>query len=268
MGECRPPDSLLSFKQEAIIIDLNSIETHLVINDLHSPYYHKEILDLVLRFGKDLKPDALDILGDMADCPSISKFDDSPLRDTTIRDDLNAGYEANTKIFEVFKKAKKRYVKGNHEDRYPKYIFSNKKLYGLIDFDKEIGLKEHDVAIYEYGEKFETNGFYFMHGDSARKYSAYTAKNHLSDMGVSGMCGHTHRAGAHYKTDYSGEKVFLENGCLCSFDLSKYWFRKPLPDWQMAISVIKFVDDKFHVDQIIIPNKHPFIIYGDKYYTL
>jgi hypothetical protein len=204
----------------------------------------------------------------MVDCPSISKFDDSPLRITTLRQDLNAGYEANCKISDKFPKAKKRYVKGNHCDRYPIWICSNKKLDGLIDFDKEIGLKEHEIEIYEYGDKFETNGFYFMHGDVIRKHSAYTAKCLLEDMGVSGICGHTHRAGTHYKTDYNGEKEFLENGCLCDFKLSKFWFRKPLPNWQMAISILKFIDDKFHIEQIVIPSKHPFIIYGDKYYTL
>jgi hypothetical protein len=235
---------------------------------LHAPYYHKEILDLVLKFAKDLKPDVVDRLGDMVDCPSISKFDDSPLRITTLRQDLNSGYEANCQISDKLKKAKHRYIKGNHCDRFPIWINTNQKLEGLVDFDKEIGLKEHEIQIHDYGEEFETNGFYFIHGNIIRKHSAYTARANMEEMGVSGISAHTHRAGVHYKTDYGGEKVFLENGCLCSFDLSKYWFKKPRPNWQMAISVISFVKDRFHVDQIVIPSKHPFILYGKHYYTL
>ena len=210
----------------------------------------------------------MDVLGDMVDCPSISRFDDSPERETTLRQDLDSEYELNTRIFNTFRKSKKKYIKGNHCDRYPIWLCKNKKLVDLIDFDKEIGLKEFDVDVYDYGEKWEHNGFFFMHGNIIRKHSGYTAKALLEEMGVSGECGHTHKAGSHFKTDYNDEKGFYENGCLCDFSLSKYWFKKPKPNWQYAISVIKFVDDQFHVDQIVIPSKHPFIIYGDKYYTL
>ena len=46
-------------------MDINSLEVQLVINDLHVPYQDNELLSLVLKFAKNLKPDKLFILGDL-----------------------------------------------------------------------------------------------------------------------------------------------------------------------------------------------------------
>jgi hypothetical protein len=159
-------------------------------------------------------------------------------------------------------------MKGNHCWRFDKYINGHPELNGVIDFNAKIGLIDFGYEWYEYGDIYEHNGFLYTHGHRVNKHSGYTAKNMLEDLGVSGECGHTHRAGSHYKTDWGGEKVFLENGCLCDFTLSMDWFRRKLPNWQYAISVVKFQGKDFHVDQIVIPRKKQFIIYGDKYYTL
>lgn len=224
-------------------------------------------MGLVLKFARDLKPDKLINLGDCVDCPSISKFDKRLDRVTTIAQDFKAGYEVNGKISDAVGNAEKIFCHGNHENRFPTYLSRHHALEGLIDLDKKIGLVDFGYKSIPYGEDYEYNGFHYQHGYRARKYSAYTAKNILADEGVSGMCGHTHRAGAHFVTNKAGDLGYWENGCLCDFKLAWEWFKKPLPSWQYCISVVKFIDDKFNVHQINIPRKHPFIIYGNRYYT-
>jgi len=257
----------LSFQEEDII-DKNSIETHLAINDLHAPYYPEELLNLVLKFAKDLSPDKFVNMGDCVDCPSISKFDKRAERVTTVAQDFKSGYIANARIAEAVSRAEKIFLHGNHEDRFPTYLASHHALEGLIDMDEKIGLKDYGYKSIPYGDEYEYNGFHYMHGSSARKFAGYTAKGVLYDEWVSGMMGHTHRSGKCRATNRAGDFGFWENGCLCDFKLAWEWFKKPFPNWQWCIAVIKFHDDKFNVHQIDIPRKKPFIIYGNKYYTL
>ena len=248
-------------------MDKNSTETHLVINDIHAPYYDDNLIKLVLKFARILKPDYLVNLGDSVDMPSISQFDRSPERYTNLGQDFKAGYEINGRFADAVKDAKRVYTKGNHCFRFEKYIMRHPEISGAIDFEAKIGLKDFGYKIYEYGDFFKHNDFLFTHGHIIRKHSGYTAKAMLDEIGTSGISGHTHRASAFYKTDLGGEKVWVENGCLCDFDLAYQWFRQKSVNWNYAISVITFHKDKFHIDQIVIPRKHLFIIYGNKYYT-
>lgn len=248
---------------------LNDIETHLVINDIHAPYYNKDILKLVLKFAKKLDPDKLINMGDGVDCPSISKFDRRLERVTTIAQDFKAGYDVNGMVADAVGDSEKFYLLGNHEDRFNSYLSRHHAMEGLVDMDKMIGLDDFGYKSIPYGDEYVYNGFHYMHGTSVRKFAGYTAKGELYDQWVSGMMGHTHRSGKCCVSNKSGGDFgFWENGCLCDFTLAWEWFKKPFPNWQYCISVVKFVEDKFNVHQINIPRKHPFILYGDKYYTL
>jgi len=222
----------------------------------------------VLKFAKHLRPDKLINLGDQVDCPAISKFDKRLSRITTIAQDFKAGYIANAKVAEAVKRSERIFLHGNHEDRFPSYLSRHHALEGLIDMNKEIGLTDYGYASIPYGGEYVYNGFHYMHGTTARKFAGYTAKGVMYDDWVSGMMGHTHRAGKCCVTNKAGDFGFWENGCLCDFELAWEWFKKPFPNWQYCISVVKFVDDKFNVHQINIPRKHPFILYGKHYYTL
>jgi len=249
-------------------MDKNSIETHLVINDLHAPYYPEEIFNLVLKFAKNLQPDKLINLGDQVDCPSISKFDKRLSRVTTIAQDFKSGYIANARVAEATKKAEHIFLYGNHEDRFNTYLSAHHALEDLVDMDDMIGLKDYGYRSIAYGDEYEHKGFHYQHGTKARKFAGYTAKGELYDEWVSGMMGHTHRSGKCCCSNKAGDFAFFENGCLCDFQLAWEWFKKPWPNWQYCISIVKFVDDKWNVHQINIPRKNPFIIYGKYYYVI
>jgi len=224
-----------------------------------------------LKFARDLKPDKLINLGDQVDNPACSKFDKRLSRVTTIAQDFKAGYIANAKVAEVVKKADKIFLYGNHEDRFPSYLASHHALEGLIDMDEKIGLKDYGYKSIPYGDDFVYNGFHYIHGTSVRKYAGYTAKGELYENWVSGIMGHTHRAGkcrVNNKSNDGADYGFWENGCLCDFKLAWEWFKKPWPNWHYCIAVIKFHDDEWNVHQIDIPRKHPFILYGKRYYSL
>jgi len=250
------------------LVDISDIEVQLVINDLHVPYQDNEALELVLKFGHSLKPDKLFILGDFIDMYSISKFDRNPERVTNLQTEFNMGRDLLYKIIDTIRPSQTIFIEGNHTDRLRKFIWHNPVLDGCIDVKEKLGINDLGIEYYEYGKNYiYKNKLIYTHGNKINKYSAYTAKNMLDDLGLSVIFGHTHRLGSHYRTDYSGAKGAFENGCLCQTDLALEWFRREVIDWQKSISVIKWVEDRFNVHQICIP-KDKFIIYGKHYYTL
>ena len=251
-----------------IIVDINDIEVQLVINDLHVPYQDNEALELVLKFGKNLHPDKLFILGDFMDMYSISKFDRNPERVTNLQTEFDIGKKILNRIIELIKPAQTIFTEGNHTDRLRKFIWHNPVLNGCIDIKDKLGINDLGIDYYEYGKNFVyKDRLVYTHGNKINKYSAYTAKNMLDDLGLSVILGHTHKLGTHYRTDYGGAKVAVENGCLCQTDLALEWFRREVIDWQKGITVIKWVDDRFNIHQICIP-KDKFIIYGKHYFIL
>lgn len=222
------------------------------------------MLELVFRFAKNLKPDKLFILGDYIDCYSISRFDRNPERITNLQSEFNQGKEILWQIRDIID-GEIIFIAGNHEDRLRKFLWNNPVLNGCISLEDKLNFNNLDIKFYEYGKNFiYKDKLIYTHGNKVNKYSAYTAKNLLDDLGLSVISGHTHRLGMHYKTDYGGAKVGVENGCLCNFDNAMEWFRKETIDWQRGISVIKWHEDRFNIQQICIP-KDLFIIYG-KYY--
>ncbi len=249
------------------MIDKNSIEVQIVINDLHIPYQDKECLELVLKFAKNLQPDKLFILGDFVDMYSISKFLRDPARVLNLQAEFEEGKKVLDRFDKAIPKAEKYFICGNHEDRMRKFIWNNPVLDGCISFEDKIGINDYGYKFFKYGENYQYQTLIYTHGYKINKYSAYTAKNLLDDLGMSVISGHTHRLGMHYKTNHSGALVGVENGCLCINDLSFDWFQRKIPDWQHGFSVVKFIENRFNIHQICIP-KDKFIIYGKHYYTL
>lgn len=208
------------------------------------------------------------MLGDICDFYSISTFDKSPERQLNLSVEMKAGRDIIEKFVYACPKAERYFMLGNHEDRLRKFLWNNPAINGCIDIKDKLGLNEFNFNVYDYGENFVYKGvLIYTHGNKANKHSGYTARNILDDNGLSTIFGHTHRLGKHYRTNYSGAMVAVENGCLCKMDLSKEWFQRELGNWQWGISVVKFIEDRFTITDICIP-KHKFILYGKSYYTL
>jgi hypothetical protein len=137
----------------------------------------------------------------------------------------------------------------------------------------ELDNKHIQVEMVEGHKLYKHHDFIVTHGHIARKHSGYTAKGMLDTYGVSGISGHTHRAGTHYLKDESvgqaGAKVWYENGCLCDLD-PEYCTS---PNWQHLISVGYFINGgqrhtgRFHIIPIPIVKSKIFFdgyLFGEK----
>lgn len=242
-------------------------EIHAVINDIHVPYHNSSVVYAFLDWCKDIKPDVIHIAGDFIDFPQISKFDKDPDRILELQKDLDEGIILLWDIKKANPCAEIIFHEGNHEDRLNKYKWKNPELHKLRALTVQ-SLLELDRFCSSYhrinNPYIWKNTFVIYHGNVVRKHGSYSAKAELESFGMSGISGHTHRGGCHYKTDRGGEKVWYENFCMCEKD--KVDYMKGKPNWQHGFSVIFFKkkSKRFYVQQIPIINSG--FIYGSKHY--
>jgi hypothetical protein len=89
--------------------------------------------------------------------------------------------------------------------------------------------------------KYEDSGQMYMadgsllvkHGNTVRSKSGYSATAELERAWVSGLSGHTHRAGQVYRRNSGGAYTWAECGCLC--DLAPEYAEGQIMDWCHAV---------------------------------
>jgi UDP-2,3-diacylglucosamine pyrophosphatase LpxH len=243
----------------------------IVLSDNHIPFQDKKVNDLIVeQFIPDLKPDYIDLLGDLIDFWQLSKFRKNPSRKGNIQDDIDMAKAYLTRLREVAPNAEITLHYGNHLCRLKKYIWDNAK---EIDSLKSTNLmflldtEKLNIKVIDAEQGFDTRGKLILtHGTLVSQDSAMTARRNLKRYGISVMCGHTHRLGSTYKTDMRGMMGAWENGCLCNLDLIKEWGRE-LANWQQGFSVVFFYegrDHRFLVQQVPIIKDS--FIFGEKFY--
>lgn len=230
-------------------------KTVIAINDQHVPYQDDIANKLVFKFIKYIKPDEVQIMGDLVDFWQISKFLGDPNRKQTIQQDLDLTVEYLEELRDLSPKSKITLHYGNHLLRLKKFIWANA---GQLDSIRSLDLKyllncdKLKITTIESEEGYITIGkLVFTHGTVISQDSGMTARRNIQKYGLSVICGHTHRLGSIYKTDLRGIVGGWENGCLCELSLIKEWGRE-IANWQNGFSIIDYHDDLFRVQQIPI----------------
>ncbi len=235
---------------------------HCFWQDFHKPFEDKNAISVAEKLIKDIQPDYIHDLGDIIDFYAISKFDKKPWLVANMQSELDLVAAMFKYHATIFNRSKIIYHLGNHEDRLRRYLWSiAKELSQLrcLELPSLLNLKELGIDVIDYEDGVLINDLFLaVHGNIVRKNSGYTARGMMEKHGGSGIAGHSHRLGSHYKRDRFGEYGWWENGCLC--DLDPDYVQQP--DWQQGISVAEFLNGRFFVEQIpIIKGK---CVYGGK----
>ena len=235
----------------------NGYERAIYLGDPHIPFHNEKALEIVFSFIKDFKPHKVFVLGDWIDFYDLSSFDRDPDRKFSLQKELDLGRGYLEELADLTPKATRVFMQGNHEDRLRRWLWRNPDVSSLrgLDLDELLGLADLGYESYEYHQVYNYGtGLLVKHGDLVRKHSAYTAKAELENDGISGISGHTHRLGTHFKRDHSGQTVWYEAGCLC--DLEPHYNVRP--NWQTgyAYSYKERQGSQFHITLVpIIKNK-------------
>ena len=248
-------------------MEINFNGTVIVWQDFHYPYHDPRVIREAELFAYDLQPDMILYPGDIIDCYLLSKFDKNPKRSGG-KGSLQKEFDMAAAMFKRHRKycpnARMIFEPGNHEDRLRRYLWSKAtELEDLrcMQIESLMGLTDNGVELIEKDEGVLFNGnFLVTHAEIVRAHSGYTAKGMMDKHGGSGIHGHSHRLGSHYKTPRSGMQGWFENGCLGNMN-PDYMVH---PNWQQGFSVVTFINGRFWVEQLPIINRK--FIYGGTVY--
>lgn len=243
------------------------METVIVINDLQIEYHDVRSLKAVENYLVDNQPDHLVYNGDIFDFSGLTtKYLRTPKHRFKLEKGLDVGKEMFARHRMLLPDTHLIFNRGNHEDRFDVYVYACAdelsfllKEGNTLTLESLMNMQEFGVestGAYDSGWLFHS--FLIKHGEIVSKYAP---EKELSMEGISGMSGHVHRGGSHFKRDRKGAHVWYANFCLCNLDGPKRppgYRRGQINDWEQGFSVIKFDGSIFNVYPIVITN-HKFI---------
>lgn len=233
----------------------------LFIPDIHAPFHDILALEAMYSFIKWWKPNDVIFLGDVVDFYAISRFVKDPERALKLQDELDEAKSILSHIRRLCPAAKFYFIKGNHEARLQKYLWSQaKELASLrtLRIENQLGFKDLDIEYIENGI-MKYKGIMLKHGNLVRKYAGYTARGEFEKTGMSGASAHTHRACVYYHSNDGGDYVWMECGCLCRLDAE--YLEGEQPNWKQGFGIGYFKENskRFLLEFVpIIKNKAMF----------
>lgn len=237
--------------------------------DAHVPYHSEPALELAMKIGHDFNPDLRFAGSDGLDFYRLSTFDKNPMRGKALllKDEIEVWRVMEAEWNDACPNAKARYLLGNHEVRFRRYIWQKApELYGLdtLKFENVLGL---DALGIEYDDfELETNNSEFVvdslvvrHGTMARKHSGWSVRGEMEkDFFASHMLtGHCHRGGLVYFTTRNGLKKGAEGFCLCN--LNPPYITTGVPNWQNGIVLAETDEENVEFESIPFTHRHGFL---------
>lgn len=221
-------------------------QTRLVLPDVHFPFQDDDLLEAWLEYLKAWDFQGVDIIGDVLDCYTLSRFDKNPLRKTNIQEEVDEARSFLERVREAAPDADIRFSEGNHENRLKRTLWGRAKELAPIrglDIPQLLDLKSLGIRYYRPESPYQIGKLVYLHGDVTRKQNfSKSAGGRAADavaraVGNSVIMGHTHQMG--YAPFRSWDKLVegYEVGCLCRFDLE---YIIGVPPWHQGWAEVAF----------------------------
>jgi len=221
----------------------------IIVNDLQIPFQDKATVEAVSHFWDDFAPDLEVYNGDIFDFYNISSFDKNPTRRFKLQDELDESFGWMDSRAEANPNARRVFIEGNHEDRLRRFLWKfSSELSNLraLEFEELMHFEELGVENLKYMSVLDFLGYRIEHGyksSASKAYPVNVSRYMAIATGSSGMCGHTHHFSTYAWTDANGSHSYIENGCLCLFNLEY----APFPNWQQAFTYGVVKNNKVHL---------------------
>lgn len=234
----------------------------LVISDLHIPYHNEKAIEIALQQGKKEGVNYIILLGDVADFYQISRWPKSGRKANFLKE-LEAVKQFFAYLRNLFPNAKIIWKEGNHEERYPLYMFQNAPIIAEIHSDPYEHLKCGNFGIEIIKEKRPINISTLMlfHGHELPRGLA-TPVNQARGQWLrttwNTVAGHGHRTSTHVERGVNGAVYSNWSiGCLC--DLAPEFAR--VNKWNHGFGILYQEGPKsFHFKNYMI---HDGKLFGD-----
>lgn len=166
------------------------LERVLIISDAHVPFHSRVWWSLMMQVARDLKPQHIVIIGDFADCYSVSDHDKDPSRANRMPEEL-AEVDKCLDELDALGATDKLYIEGNHEDRLRRLLMKVPQLAGLVSIPKLLRLEERGWHFVPYKRHARRGAIHYTHDvNAAGRNAVFRA---LDTYQHSVVTGHTHR---------------------------------------------------------------------------
>lgn len=250
------------------------MKTTVVIPDMQIPYHDTRAVRAVINFVADYQPDELMCVGDEADSPEPSRWNKGMAGE--FEGTLQAGLDKTTKIMCNFKEAlgDKPFhtIRSNHGDRIQNYVARYAPALSSLrdlEYSKLLRYAENGITYHDRFFPFAP-GWILAHGDEGRanKQPGGTALTLAKQIGVSVVCGHTHKQGIqHEHTGYGGvikQRLYgVEVGHLMDLPQAHY-LGQTGANWQQGFTIL--YQRRSNVTPVLVPiNGRSFVVEGKTY---
>ena len=220
----------------------------LMVSDVHFPRHCERKVSLFMKVAKWWQPNAIDLLRDIDDADSTSRWAEGTNRSIELVDEgVKLTQEFMNDLSQICPKAEdKHFHDGNHGwYRHKKYLEKNAPPFlGLINAETLYRPTDYGFQFHEYDQKpvKRFNNMYAHHGESISKHSGESVRADCTKYLVSLVRGHSHRQASYYVThELPGIAIEgYEIGHLCNEDKMTYELTK---NWQAGFAVADVVDD-------------------------
>lgn len=231
----------------------------LFASDIHFPRHDPRMVSLWFDVLRYLKPNAVDLLGDIDDADSTSRWAEGTSREN---DSLEDGGVRDTRNFlsdihGIVPKADKHFHDGNH-GWYRHFKYLDKNAPQVLDYITADTLYEYNNSGFEWHKYDDApvkryGDMYAHHGESISKHAGESVRNDCMSWGVSLIRGHSHRQGE-WSISYplTGQTLRgYEIGHMC--DQKKMDYDRS-PNWMPGFAVGLVHGDDVFIDTIEIRN--------------
>lgn len=221
--------------------------------DEHFPYQDDRAREVAMMVVQHFQPDMVVVGSDGMDFYDISTFDKDPGRvKVNLQREIDLWKEGVKEWRMAAPQAEFRFIPGNHEDRFRKWLWRHPEIADLdaLQLENLLDLKGLGITFepkdYRFAE-IELFGKLVIRHGKRRSGASELASEHYS---VSTCTGHTHRGSTVYATTRQGMVIAQECFCLCRLDPSYIAH----PNWQQGIVLIDVNETNLHVDPVVINN--------------
>lgn len=245
-----------------------SEQKYLACSDIQFPLHDERAVDLWLKVLKDFKPDMVDLVGDLDDSDSTSRWAVGPEKQVSVNDaGAKATQEFLIQVRELASDADIHLFDGNHGwTRHEKYLKENASPYLDVISPNTLYKHEDQGVVFHYYSDLPFNRFndmYVHHGVAVSKHSGESVKSDIDAWGVSLIRGHSHRLGNYYKTyELTGQTLEgYELGHLMKVTEADYNIQR---NWQQGF-LYGFIDQGQHWLELVQIKDYTVYIAGKKY---